>query len=130
MSSPTTPVPVALILCDDLIVQQNTDKITLVGIFDRLRATEFPSPPRSIHAFVSLIDSIGDVRLRLVCTKADSGEEVYALEGTAFFPDRLTTVNVHFTARNLQFPAPEVYYMQLYGDGVFIAERKLTVVEP
>lgn len=122
-----TPVAVALILCDYVIVEQLTNKITLVGMFDRLRVPWFPDPPSRLHVFVSLTDSVGSVPVRLVCSRASTGDPIYEMKATASFRDRLTPVNTHFAVRGIEFESPGEYFMQLYCNEELVSERKFTV---
>ena len=43
------PVPLAMILCDSVIIDQRTDKKSLIGIFSNIAAESFP-----VTAFVHL----------------------------------------------------------------------------
>ena len=82
-----------------------------------------------IHVFVSLTDSFGQVNVRLVCTKADSEQEFYALEGTTLFADRLALVNLSFAVQNLRFDEAGEYMMQLFCDDILVTQRRILVYQ-
>jgi hypothetical protein len=47
------------LLCDQIIVEASTGKISLVGIFDRVGVAAFPAAVGPFHAFVQMTDGIG-----------------------------------------------------------------------
>jgi len=58
------PFLVAILLCDQVIVEQGTGRKTLVGTLDRLSAASFPFD-RDVTLFAKLTDAEGVYRVRV-----------------------------------------------------------------
>jgi hypothetical protein len=115
-SPPPTVLP-CMLFCDGVIVEQGTGKTTLVGTFSGVAAPRFPSPPRDLHVYIQLSSFVGDVGVRLVCTKVDQAEaeEVYSSEHAVHFRGKLVVEQVHVVWTQFQFPQAGEYAFQLWS---------------
>ena len=72
-----TPVPISLILCDDVIYDQRTRKWHVIGWADCFRVVGFPHRARDFKAFVALTGTEGTVTCHLECF-GPTGEKIFA----------------------------------------------------
>lgn len=121
------PVAVGLALCDYVIQEEGTKKVSPIGIFTGMGVERFPSDPQPFTAFATLTDGVGDARIQLVVKRLDTGDEIYTWEAPIHFVDRLAVVNFRFRLRRCSFPAPGWYLFTLFIDGDWIAQRRLSV---
>jgi hypothetical protein len=124
---PTPPVAVSLTLCDYVIVEERTKKISLIGTFTGLKVADFPATPHPFSVFAVLTDGIGDVTIDLSVTQLATNEEVAIHQGRMRFPDKLAEVSYHARLHHCTFPAPGVYQFTLLADGEWVAHRRLRV---
>ena len=119
------PVALGLTLCDYVIVEERTKKVSFIGTFTRLSASRFPAlaPPFSVVA--PLTDGLGDATADLVVAALSTGEEAYTFRSQLSFPDKLAEVLYHARLHQCSFPAPGDYQFTLLIDGEWVAQRRL-----
>jgi hypothetical protein len=121
------PLSPGLYLCDYVIVEENTRKVSLIGCFTGMGLDEFPSMPQPFSVFSTLSDGLGNGRIRLVVGQPEKDEIVYEREGTVHFPDKVTEVYLHFRVRECEFPEPGLYQFTLLVDNEWVAQRPIRV---
>ena len=121
------PVLLGLTLCDHVIVEERTRKVSLVGCFSAIRVGSFPATPPPFSGFALLTDGLGDATIQLSVSRMETQEDIYIREMPCHFPDRLTEVRVHFRIHQCVFPAPGWYQVTLLADGEWLAQRLLRV---
>jgi hypothetical protein len=121
------PTALALLLCEQVIVDQHSRNPSPINIFTGLAVERFPSDPQRFSVFAALTDTQGDGRLELRGIRLDTGDQVYAQQYPVHFPERATVVNVNIRVRTIRFPVAGVYEFQLLVDGSLVAQRRLRV---
>lgn len=123
------PLARGLFLCDVLIQDARTKKVSLINLFDRVRATEFPTVPKPFVVYAHLTNGSGDVELAVHVESLDGMEHVYAQFSHARFPDPVGGLHVSFNVTTCSFPAPGEYQVVLYADRSPVAQTRLSVIE-
>jgi hypothetical protein len=123
------PVPLALglTLCDYVLVEEGTKKVTLVGSFTGVRAGSFPHIPLPFCVYAPLTGGLGEGTLELTVTNLDADEEIYSLVRSIHFPDRFIEVRALFRLHECEFPAAGSYLFTLLVDDEWIAHRRIRV---
>ena len=131
MASAAEPAPIAigLMLCDQVIIDKDTNKPCLLGIFTGLAVEDFKESQR-FSVFLTLTNGRGHVKLELICLRLDNGEPIYDQTYNTVFPDPLTLVNVNIRVRSIRFPVPGSYDFLIRANGELIAQRKIRVYSP
>lgn len=124
-----SPTAIGLTLCDYVIVEERTKKVSVIGSFSGLKVAGFPAVPQPFCVFASLIDGEGDGTVELTVTEVSSDEEIHTLRRPVHFPDRLTEVQVRFRLHECVFPAPGAYVFTLSVDNEWVAHRRLRVYQ-
>jgi hypothetical protein len=119
------PVAVGMALCDYVIIEQETKKVSLIGNFTRAKVREFPGPPDPFSVYAVLTDGLGDVTIELVIARLDTGEEIYNRRYVVRFPDKLSDARLHVRMQRYSFPAPGYYQFTLLADGEWLAQRRV-----
>src|SRR5262249_41232986 len=125
-----TPLPMVLGLtvCEKVIVEEGTKNVSLVNTFTKLTVEGLPSPTQRFALYAVLTDAEGEATIDLTVTHLDTDEEVYALQRTLHFPDRLAEVRLLYRLREIAFPLPGLYQFTIYLDGEWLTQRRLQVV--
>lgn len=123
------PVALGLTLCDYVIVEERTRKVSLIGAFTGLGVPEFPATIPPFSVFAVLTEAAGDVTMKVVMTHMETNEEVYIHAGILHFADPVAEVYYHLRLRQRVFPAPGLYLFALFADGELIAQRRLRVYQ-
>jgi hypothetical protein len=123
----TKPIVLGLSICDYVIVEERTKKLSLIGTFTGLGVDSFPARalPFSVHA--ALCDAVGPVRFSLVGTLLQTGEEIYRTENQVVFLDKLTEVHYVFRLNTCVFPVAGWYQFTLLSEGEWLAQRRIRV---
>jgi hypothetical protein len=121
------PIALGLTLCDYVLVEEGSKKVSLIGSFIGIRAAKFPFVPLPFCVFAPLTGGLGDGRVELSVTDLDSNEEIYSLVRALRFPDRFVEVHVLFRLSECEFPQAGSYLVTLLIDGDWIAHRRLRV---
>jgi hypothetical protein len=123
------PGVLGIMLCDQVLFEQGTQKPTLVGVFTGIAATSFPSVPQRFDLFAALTDGLGQGAVDLAITRLETDEEIAAQSMELTFPDPLHVINLRFRFRELSFPAPGSYVFALLVNGDEIAQRRVQVYQ-
>ena len=122
-----TPVTLGLTLCDYVIVEDRTRKVSTIGNFSGLKLHQFPSVPQPFCAIATLTHSAGTGIIELVITDIDGTEEIYKFQQDVRLADRFADTIALFRIKNCSFPASGLYLITLLVDGESVAQRRLHV---
>ncbi len=125
---PEHPVARGLFLCDLVIQDGRSKKLTLVNIFERVRVDEFPSVPKPFAVYAWLTDGFGEVALRIEVESPDGTDIVYSQDAVARFTSRLGTLHFQFKVAHCSFPSAGMHSVVLYANGAPIAQARFEVV--
>lgn len=115
-----------MVLCDLVITDAETNKKSLIGLFDRVETAVLPCVVRELHLYLCLTDGHGAVPIAVGCLAPD-GEEMFWGRTEVRFADPLEVVELHFVFPEARFPGAGEYRFQLLADGLLLRERKFFV---
>ena len=125
------PVLQAMLVCDQAIRDVETNKVTLVGIVDRVLGHEFPllwSRPTTVYARVT--DAEGEYAIRLELVRLEDEQTIGRVERKAAVPDRMTSREIIFDLDGgLLFERPGRYEFRLFADGRHVGGIVFTVIQ-
>jgi len=119
------PIGLALILCDTVIQDKETNKRSLIGMFDRLYAAQFPCIHPSMCVYVSATSGKGDYDTSIVCRHQGSGQRAFAISGKIRFGDPLQVVEVVCNIQRPKFEEAGEYWLEFCIDDVPVMMRRL-----
>ena len=114
-----------MVLCDLVITDVETNKKTLIGLFDRVETMALPCVVHELHAYLCLTDGHGDLDVAIACVSGT--DELFRGQTAVEFDDPLQVVELHFVFPNAHFPHPGEYRFQFLADGQLLRERKFFV---
>jgi hypothetical protein len=119
-------------LCDSVIVEERTRKLSLIGTFWSLAVDDgFPTGPVPITVVVRLVGGLGDIPLTLT-VGLESGlelDDVHEISGTVTFRDRFRPTNFVARLRSLEFQVPGHYHFFLRAGDAELAHTTLRVYD-
>lgn len=121
------PVAIGMTVCDYVIVEERTRKVSTIGHFYRLRAVQLPLSPKPFCVFAWLTDGHGFGATDLVINRLDSGKRIKTFSATFHFPHRTAIVPILFRINDFAFPGLGHYGLSLHVDSAFIAQSRLEV---
>ena len=121
------PLAVALLLCEQFIVDDKTHNVTPVNCFIR-RVVDGPlDEPQSFAVFVLLTNGAGTMPAELEISRLDNEEAIYRMGFQVQFENPLKQVYCLLRIRRCVFPVAGTYEATLYVDGESIALRRFVV---
>jgi len=117
-----------MVLCDQVIRDEMTKKITLVGCFTTILANAFPATHRGLGLYVALTDGEGDYTGNLRFTLEATGQELMSAEGKFHLANPLQVAELNFGIPALPLPQAGKYRLEFLCDGeplmsrVFVAD--------
>lgn len=122
---PIKPSLNAFLLCDQVLRDQH-GRCSLVGVFQHLKSSAFPLPPRSFSVFISLAEVVTPCRLELLFKSGPKELQKVEVDcSTPVAPDQPYEINADFA--NVVFDQPGAWVFELRADGQVLAIRTLTV---
>jgi hypothetical protein len=123
------PSAISLMLCDQVVFEEGTQKPYLLGVFTGIAVDSFPTAPLRFDVFAALTDGAGDVSITLSVVHLETNEEIYAQQMTVHFADPLRVVNLRFRVRRLIFDAAGTYLFAFVANDEEIAARRVRVYQ-
>lgn len=128
VSSPTTPMPLALLLCDTMITDANTRKTTIVGIFERILVNSFPAS-HQLSIYARLTDAQGQYEFRFDYAQVKTNT-ILAQGGfkNVNVPDRLIAFEILLTPPPIPIPEAGQYEFRLWANNRYVGRVGFTAV--
>lgn len=125
-----TPFVLAVNICDSIIRDETTKKVSLIGLFSVIRATNFPAVHPLLHIYAALTNGHGKYKtgFRFVRIGKDEEKILPELNGELNFANPLQVVEINFSLRNLTLNQPGTYEIQIICDGSIVGQRKFYVM--
>lgn len=120
-----TPVARGLIVCEKAIIEEGSQRVTLVNCFNRELVDSLPREV-SFCVLASLTNGFGDVALSLVIYRLDTYEEVYRRSDVVFFPNQLEDMR-YLVRIGFTFAVSTTYEVELLAGSEQIAVTRFSV---
>jgi hypothetical protein len=124
---PQSPSAVSLMVCDQVVFEQGTQKPCLLGAFTGVAVDRLPTAPQRFDIFAALTDGLGDIPLTLRIVHLETNQQIYAQKLKVKFPDPLQVVNLRFRVRRLIYEAAGTYLFALIANDEELAARRVRV---
>jgi len=126
------PEVLAINICDQVIRDELTKKVSLIGLFSVIRANGFPCTHPLMHIYVALTGGHGKHEMEVRLIRQKDQQPVIVMRGPIQFTNPLQVAELNFECRNVVFQAPGRYVVEVYCDNsrVPIGTRKFEVVSP
>jgi hypothetical protein len=124
---PQPPEVLAMVLCDLIITDAETNKKSLIGLFDRVETAALPCVVHELHVYLSVTDGHGRIIGAVACVAADDGEELFRAQTEIQFADPLQVIELQFVFPQATFPRDGQYRFQFFADDHLLRERRFFV---
>src|SRR5256885_96406 len=98
------PALKAILLCERIIEEVGTTRVTLVGILSRLTVREFPADyARGLELYLRVTDAAGQYAIRMEVVRLDGEQIIGWAEATSIIADRMHSPEVGFSLPRVVF---------------------------
>jgi len=119
-----------MLLCQDVVIDEDRETISVIGIFEDVHSDRFPVKLRRIFVYSELTEGRGSmtVLLRFFRRTADDldGEEITSFGANVTFPSPRYLERFIVEVPGLELIQPGEYRAILYANGKYLAERRLS----
>jgi hypothetical protein len=121
----------AMVLCDAIEESsQESGAFDLNGVRSMIEAPSFPYTRPRMCVYLQMSGHVGEALCRIEINRAETDDVVFRTAPRAIsFEGPMFVVPVRFRLRNCGFPAPGVYYVQIFCASKLIGERPLHLIE-
>jgi hypothetical protein len=123
------PYALSLLVCDSVITEAATNKVTIVGAFSSISASNFPAMHFRMCLFAEVTDGKGDIPMTFQIVDVDEETTVFKGDGVLKVSNPLVIGRLVIQLGPLVFPAPGEYRVQLIADGEHLIERRLLLIQ-
>ncbi len=118
----------AILLCDQVIVDAMTGKLSIIGIFEQFNVASYPARTVPFTAFLQMTDGVGDYAITLEIRDLGNDTTLGRAAGpTIHFPDRRAKVNFFLPVPSLPMPHAGSYDFVVFADGQEIDRQQFNV---
>ena len=129
MADAPIPSVVAMLVCDQVIAEQGTNKKSLIGVFEIFGALAFPTILPRISIYVKLADAFGKYHFKLRLVKLKDESLVAEIGIDAEVKDSTHYSELALNMGNLPFPEYGKYEFQLYAGDVYLHRVTIQAVQ-
>lgn len=124
-SSAPGPVPflVAMLVADLAIRDHQTNKVSLIGIFENIRAPSFPCRHEALTVYAKVTDAQGTYDFRLEVIHLDKARRIAEVPIKGEAAHRLGIGEIVVTIGGLVFPGPGLYEFRLSANGRYVGSK-------
>jgi len=119
------PLLLALVLCDSVIREAGTNKVSLIGIFNGIFGQNFPITHPSLCVYIALTGGHGRTACKLRMTCMDTNAVIFELPGQIEFGDPTNVGEMIFQWNQIRLERPGVYAFEFWVDGELLGSRRL-----
>jgi hypothetical protein len=121
----------AILLCERIMVEAHTAKVSLIGIVTKQVLSVFPGRTEPMRIFLHLVDGIGDYQLTVEVHDLAEDRIIARQKGPRIsFPNRPGAIQVFFKLSALPIPHPDKYDVLVLADGIEIERQQVRVRVP
>jgi hypothetical protein len=121
------PTVIGLIVCEQVIVEKDTDNVSLINCFTNKRVGSFPSSPQRLAVATFMTDGLGTIPMELTIKQLDTLDVIESQSVSVRFPSRLQEVRFLFRWSNCVFPAAGDYDICLLTRNELLAQHRMRV---
>ena len=118
------PIGVSLVICEQVMTESVNGKKSLIGVFNSLTAGVFPCSVGAFCVCAQLTNGRGSIRTTIRCICTETGESIQTQDYTAVFLNPNTIVEIVFVFRQVSFPSPGLYAIELSCEEELVSETR------
>lgn len=125
-----TPTVLSINICDSIIRDEATKKVSLIGLFNTIRANSFPSVHPSMHVYVALTNGHGKYKMAVRFVRSKDDKPLAWVGGPLEFNNPLQVAELNLCWQNLKFEESGQYVVEVLCEDTQIGMRKFNVIGP
>lgn len=118
-----------MILCDQVIRDEDSHKITIVGSFSTIQSAEFPTVYPNLGLYIAVTDGQGTYNSTVTFRYAETEQRIMWLDAELVLRDPLQVAEISVPIPALPLPRPGKYRIDFSCDGGLVMSRSFLAVQ-
>ena len=124
------PSKEAMLVCDSIITEVQTNKKSLIGIFEEIATMQFPFRHGSLSVYVKFTGAIGEYQFKLELIDLKTGEvNGRGVIGPLKMADKLASYELVFNLKGLEFKHPGKYEFRIFADEEIFGTKSFAILQ-
>jgi len=124
------PVVKAFLVCDLLIREERTGKVSLIGVTERIEASHLPFTVPTLFVYATITDGQGDYRIRLDLARLDDLAASHIIDELhVTLHDRNSVGELGVNLGGLVMERAGRYELALYANDRLVGTKPISVVQ-
>ena len=128
MAEPPIPSVLAMLLCDQIIIDAQTQKKSLIGIFDKFNAVVFPAAA-NIAVYAKLADAEGQYKFKIRVVRLSDESLIGDVSADGTVQTRLEPADMAVYLMGFTVPDPGKYEFQLFANDVYLTRITMEAIQ-
>jgi len=125
-----TPSVLSINICDAIIRDEVSKKVSLIGLFNTIKANTFPCVHPQLHVYAALTNGHGEYRAEVRFSNVEQNKAIAGMIGDVVFDNPLQVIEMNFVWQGLNFQKPGPYAVEVLCNDELIGSRKFIVMGP
>jgi hypothetical protein len=118
------PILKAMLLCDQTLVEEGSRKRTLIGLFDRIKSSQYPTTHPSMSIYVQFREIEGTFDFMLELFDLEEGRSMHRAVVTNYqVQDRSRDCELVFNLLSVRFEHPGDYEFRIYVNDFIFGQK-------
>lgn len=122
------PIVLSINICDTIIRDEVTKKVSLIGLFSAINAKTFPVVHPMCHVYVALTNGHGLYKTTIRIANIDNSQNIFCMDGELNIANPLQVTELNIGLKGLEFKQPGKYSVQVICNGEPVGSRVFMVV--
>ena len=122
------PIVLSINICDSIIRDEITKKVSLIGLFSAIRVKTFPSTHSLFHVYAALTNGHGPYKTSLKIVSVEDNKVILQIDGDLNFIDPLQIVELNIGLQGVSFNKAGKYGVQIWCNDSLIGSRDFMVI--
>lgn len=123
-----TPNVLSINVCDTIIRDEKTKKVSLIGLFSTIQAHSFPASHELMHVYISMTNGHGKYETDVRFVNLEDNHPIVGMRGEVNFNSPLDVVEINIEWRDIPFKKPGNYAIEVLCDKNLVSSRKFQVI--
>lgn len=126
------PVPsvLSINICDTIMRDETTKKVSLIGLFNTIKANTFPCKHPTMHVYIAVTNGHGKYKIDIRFSCLEDQKIIAGINGELDFQNPLQVIELNLCWQGLSFDKAGEYVVDVFCDDSQIGTRKFRVIGP
>lgn len=127
--TPPEPAVLSINICDSIIRDELTKKVSLIGLFGVIKASGFPCLHPIMHIYIALTNGHGKYKTEIRFTRLEDNKSIIGMVGELQFQNPLQVIDLN-SCWQLPLEKAGEYAVEVLCNDKLVGSRKFVVLGP